>query len=444
MIVTICETITENKKQDWLKTGQNELNDKMRGDQDETTLARNIITYLAKYLGAQIGALYVTQEEDGDLKLVGSYAFSKRKNLNERIKIGENLVGQAAYEKELISVTNIPKDYTRIGSAIGNAIPRNVVVSPFMMDGQLSGVIEFGAFKEFSDAELELLNATMENIAVNFNSTQANARMKFLLEETQRQAEELESQQEELRQSNENLETQSEELRRANEDLVAQKTEIERKNMEVEQKAEELAISSKYKSEFLANMSHELRTPLNSLLLLSSSLAKNKEGNLTKEQVRSAAVIHSGGNDLLILINEILDLSKIEAGMMDVEFKAIRIQEAASKYQKAGGTGSLSEVLHAQDDSAIVAQALKENITFANYNLATDSVFGEMHLILCRNVLIYFDRTLQNQTHHLFNDSQIYKGFLCLGSKESLDFSDVRSYYKTVDKKQKIYQKIVR
>ncbi len=177
MIVTICETITENKKQDWLKTGQNELNDKMRGDQDETTLARNIITYLAKYLGAQIGALYVTQEEDGDLKLVGSYAFSKRKNLNERIKIGENLVGQAAYEKELISVTNIPKDYTRIGSAIGNAIPRNVVVSPFMMDGQLSGVIEFGAFKEFSDAELELLNATMENIAVNFNSTQANARM---------------------------------------------------------------------------------------------------------------------------------------------------------------------------------------------------------------------------------------------------------------------------
>jgi len=133
-------------------------------------------------------------------------------------------------------------------------------------------------------------------------------------------------------------------------------------------------------------------------------------------------------------------LAKARKGIYPVK----DIQEAASKYQKAGGTGSLSEVLHAQRNSAIVAQALKENITFANYNLVTDSVFGEMHLILCRNVLIYFDRALQNQTHHLFNDSQIYKGFLCLGNKESLDFSDVRSYYKTIDKKQKIYRKIVR
>ena len=334
MTTTIGKAITENKKQDWLKTGQNELNDKMRGDQDETILARNIITHLAKYLGAQIGALYVTEAEGDDLKLVGSYAFSKRKNLNERIKIGEGLVGQAAYEKELISVTNIPEDYSRIGSAIGDAIPRNVVVSPFMMDNQLSGVIEFGAFKEFSDAEMELLNTTMENIAVNFTTAKANAKMKFLLEETQRQTEELESQQEELRQSNESLESQSDNLRHANQDLETQKIEIEHKNMEVEEKVEELAISSKYKSEFLANMSHELRTPLNSLLLLSGSLAKNKEGNLNEEQVQSASVIHSGGNDLLNLINEILDLSKIEAGMMDVEFKAIRLQEVADRLER--------------------------------------------------------------------------------------------------------------
>jgi len=334
MTATIGKTITENKKQDWLKTGQNELNNKMRGDQDETTLARSVITYLVKYLDAQIGALYVTEEESDDLKLVGSYAFSKRKNLDERIKIGEGLVGQAAYEKELISVTNIPKDYTRIGSAIGDAIPRNVVVSPFILEEQVNGVIEIGAFKEFSDIEMELVNTTMENIAIIFNSTQNNAKMKFLLEETQRQAEELESQQEELRQSNEDLEAQSEELRHANEDLGAQKAEIERKNVEVEEKANELAISSKYKSEFLANMSHELRTPLNSLLLLSNSLAENKEGNLNEEQVHSAAVIHSGGNDLLKLINEILDLSKIEAGMMDVEFKATRLQEVADSLER--------------------------------------------------------------------------------------------------------------
>jgi len=168
-------------------------------------------------------------------------------------------------------------------------------------------------------------------------------------------------------------------------------------------------------------------------------------GCATGEEVYSLAIIlkEEGLYDkATIFATDFNDdaLAKARKGIYSVK----DIQEAASKYQKAGGTGSLSEVFHAQHNSAIVAQALKENITFANHNLATDSVFGEMHLILCRNVLIYFDKALQNRIYHLFSASQVYKGFLCLGSKESLDFSDVRSYYKTVDKKQKIYQKILR
>ena len=341
MTATLRDVIMENKRQDWLKTGQNKLNDIMRGYQDETSLARNIITYLAKYMGAQIGALYLKEEDSEDLKLTGSYAFSKRKNLNERIQIGEGLVGQAAFEKELISVTNIPEDYTRIGSAIGDAVPRNIVVFPALFEGQLRAVIELGAFKEFSDAELEFLNSVSENIAIMFISTQANSKIKILLKETQAQGEELKTQQEELRTTNEELtektermEVQSEELRLSNNELEDQKAVIEKKNRDVEIKAEELAISSKYKSEFLANMSHELRTPLNSMLLLSNNLAKNKEGNLTPEQVKFITIVHEGGGDLLNLINEILDLSKIEAGMMELELTPVSIQEVGDSLDR--------------------------------------------------------------------------------------------------------------
>ena len=344
MTVILGETTAKNEKLDWLKTGQNELNDRMRGDQSEIDLAQNIITYLSKYLGAQVGAIYCFDEHAKNLKMVGSYAFSRRNNPGDRIEIGEGLVGQAAFEKKLISVTNLPDDYTRIGSAIGDTIPRNVVVSPFVHEGRLMGVVELGALKEFSGIEMELLNMTMENIAINFSSTQSNTKMKSLLEETQRQSEELEARQEELRHSNEDLELQSERMRRANIDLEAQKAEIQRKNLEVEEKAEELAISNKYKSEFLANMSHELRTPLNSMLLLSKRLARNKEGNLSEDQIESASVIYEGGNDLLNLINEILDLSRIEAGMMEMSFKPVELQEVLAGLRenraiKRGATG---------------------------------------------------------------------------------------------------------
>ena len=315
----------KNERENWLKTGQNELNNKMTGEQNEATLAQNVITYLGEYLGAQIGALYLQKEEnETDLKLVGSYAFSKDTE-DKWIAPGQGLVGQAALGKKLISVSELPANYTRIASATGNAVPNNVIVFPFMYKGTLKGVLEIGAFKKFSDLEIELLKLTGENIATNFNSVQSSTKVLALLTESQCQSEELQLQQESLRQSNEDLETQSEKLRDNNKDLETQRIEIEKKNRDIEIKAEELALASKYKSEFLANMSHELRTPLNSMLLLSSLLIKNKQGNLSSDQIESIDVIHRGGVELLSLINEILDLSKVEAGMIELECASVPI-----------------------------------------------------------------------------------------------------------------------
>jgi PAS domain S-box-containing protein len=327
-IVKFATDITENfikiKRNDWFNSGQNKLSEQIREASDIKILAENVITFLANYLEAQIGALYTVGENDTELRLSGSYAFSMRKDLNGRIKIGEGLAGQAACEKEIISVTNIPEDYTRVSSAIVDAIPRNIIIAPFVLNNRLVGVVELGSLKEFSDDAVEFLKLSMESVAIAFLTVLAKEKEKELLEETQRQSEELETQQEELRRTNEELFAKADSLEN-------QKTEIQKKNEEIEQKAEDLALSSKYKSEFLANMSHELRTPLNSMLLLSNSLMKNKDGNLKDDQVESMSIIHNGGKSLLNLINEILDLSKIEAGMTDIEMKEVSIQEVADE-----------------------------------------------------------------------------------------------------------------
>jgi len=355
MTATLREVSEENRKQDWLKTTQNELNDRMRGELNIKKLAHNIITFLAECLNVQIGVLYLADEGGNFLQLVASYAYTRIDCFNARSSLGQGLAGQAAQEKKMISVSNLPPDYVRIGSAIGDGLPRNVLVVPFLHEGKLCGVIELGTFRECTETEMELLQTVTDNIAIAFFSAQARDRMQELLEQSQLQNEELEAQQEELRQTNEELEEQTEalrksegrlqnqqeELRAANEELeertdalARERDAVRRKNeelelarQEIEQKAREVETASRYKSEFLANMSHELRTPLNSILILSQLLTANEGGNLTEKQLEFVSTVYSSGADLLDLINEILDISKVEAGKMELRLEEMDLDE---------------------------------------------------------------------------------------------------------------------
>jgi len=345
----------ENQLQDWIKSGQNQLNEIMRGDLDLSTLARNVITFLSQYINAHIGALYIWEEEQRHLKLIGSYAFTRRKNIGDTIKLGEGLIGQAAMEKQIISITNIPEGYIEITSALGSIPPKNVIAVPFLYENQLIGVIEFGMLQTVSKREMDLFEIIMKNIAMGFNSANSRNKIRFLLEESQVQAQVLKKQQLKLKSSNEELEEQTIALRESEAALQAQREELQTTNDELEEKtnylekhkkeiiiqnqeleearnnitkkAKELEEISKYKSEFLANMSHELRTPLNSLLILARSLAENSLSNLTTDQIESAKIIYNSGNDLLELINDILDLSKIEAGKMSLNIDKFRISD---------------------------------------------------------------------------------------------------------------------
>ncbi|MBF0288687.1 MAG: response regulator [SAR324 cluster bacterium] len=344
----LLEMTQKNEQKDWLKSGRNELNEKTRGETHEKNLAQNIITFLAKYLDAQMGAFYIMNEQGNELHLLGSYAFIQDSHFNNTIKMGEGLVGQAAFDKEMISITDLPDTYVHIGSGTGNEIPRNIVLAPVAFGERLTGVIELGAFQKFSDLQIEFLSSITESTAIAINMAQARTIMKKLLEKTQQQSEELqtqneelESQQEELQTQNEELESQQEELRVANEVLEKKQEEVKKQNQilqqarkELELKANALEISGRYKSEFLANMSHELRTPLNSILLLSELLRENNEGNLSDKQVEYAAMIHSSGSDLLDLINNVLDLAKIEAGKVELHADDVYVEDIAQNIRQ--------------------------------------------------------------------------------------------------------------
>ncbi len=336
----------ESANKNWILSGNFQLNEVMRGERTEADLSQSIINLLCAYLEAQIGVIYLF--DDTALKLMGSYAYNFRKENKTTVKIGEGLVGQAAAEKKMIVFTDVPDDYIRINSGLGNIMPKNLVILPLLHDGAVKGVIELGFAKPITDLKMEFIDNIGENIAIVVNAAQARTRMRELLEETQRQAEELEAQQEELKQSNEELQektvlleksesalkTQQEELQQTNEELEEkanlleeQKEKLENAKMDIETKARELEVTGKYKSEFLANMSHELRTPLNSVLILAQLLSENKNKILGDKEVEFARNIYNSGTDLLNLINEILDLSKVESGKMELDISQVQLSD---------------------------------------------------------------------------------------------------------------------
>ncbi|TND10213.1 MAG: histidine kinase/response regulator hybrid protein [Bacteroidetes bacterium] len=341
MTESLRESTAANERHNWLSTGKNQLNEKLAGDQGIEELAANTITFLAGYLDGDIGAVYLFSDKENTFVLSGRYAFASPGDTKEKFTWNEGLIGQAAHESRQILLKDVAEEQLRITSSVLHAKPRNLLITPFSFEGKVLGVIEIGKLEHFTETEKEFVNASVESIAISVNSAIARKRIQELLEETQVQGEELQSQQEELKQMNEeleeqaqNLKQQQEELQMTNEELEEQTQSLEIKNKEVqaaksdiEQKTKQLEISSRYKSEFLANMSHELRTPLNSLLILSKDLSDNKSKNLDKEQVESAEIIYKSGRDLLTLINEVLDLSKIEAGKMEISVERISVRD---------------------------------------------------------------------------------------------------------------------
>jgi len=346
----------EDHRKNWIKNLQKELADILLGDKDLLSLANELASFMVMVFKGSAGALYVVDPENDSnlLTFVGGHAVDERARLKSEVPFGEGFVGETALQQKAMCNNELPRGYLSVHSGLGESDVCCLLVAPFVLNGRVVGVIEVGGFEAFSDSVMEFIESASVSIAIAIDSYFGRQKTQSLLEKTQKQSSVLKTQQDELvlvnsslklqaeklRASEEELKQQSEELRVSNEELEEKQLSLSKKNeivlnakQELQIQRDELALASKYKSEFLANMSHELRTPLNSMLILSKSLADNREGNLSPEQRQDAQIVYEGGKGLLGLINDIMDLSKVEAGMLDLHIESVELQRVAKNME---------------------------------------------------------------------------------------------------------------
>jgi CheY-like chemotaxis protein/CHASE3 domain sensor protein len=456
----------ENEQKNWMLSGASVVNESLRGEQELDELCTHVITDMCNYVKASVGAMYLFNPKTEQLELSGTYAFEK-KGRNTQIGLGEGIVGQVAVEKRLKQMHDLPEDYIKVTSALGSTAAKSLIVMPVLFEDEMIAVIEMALPVAPTPLQVNFFERITTNIGVAINRTQAREKLRDLFLQTQQQAEELESQQEELRTTNEELIHKSEELQASEEELRVQQEELRETNAELEEKAnqleernmlvneareamslkaKELEVSSKYKSEFLANMSHELRTPLNSILILARILKENRPENLNEEQLKYAGVIHNAGNDLLTLINDILDLSKIESGKIELDIEPVRPQEIRqnmeslfteiAKSKKIGfKTVLAADVPEKFTTDLSKAEQIVKNLLSNAFKFTPEQGEIKLEISMAGMDLTYYSEQLQNSTEQILSFSVRDSGIGIPEDKQKLIFEAFKQADGTTSRK---------